>query len=173
MSNAHCGDRHCVEDLSLTTNFYCDCRAKAAESYCKAHEWSTYQWTLFGQLQRWLQSPDPCVLRPSHRWRRLDGGSKKERWFWELSSQLGRLSNRIWAFTEQTLAWKLAMKKSNALTSHAWLKGSELWVEMSIVNQGEKSNVNRPCDEPNILILMWTQNKLGTRIWFHWKLKSQ
>ena len=36
MSNAHCGDRHCVEDLSLTTNFYCDCGAKAAESYCKA-----------------------------------------------------------------------------------------------------------------------------------------
>ena len=131
VKNAPCGDCRCVEDLSLIQRYFCDCRIRPVERDCKEHY-------LQGQRVNGLYLVNYNLGNHSVAqvfcdqttdgggWtvvqRRMDGSENFFRNWTEYKVGFGDLHKEHWLGNEQIFH----------LTSHAFLKGSELRVDMQV-----------------------------------------
>ena len=131
MQNAPCGDCRCVEDLTLVQKYFCDCRARPVERDCKEHY---LQGQRFNGLylvdynlgNRYISQVFCDQTTDGGGWtvvqRRMDGSENFFRNWTEYRIGFGELHKEHWLGNEQIYF----------LTSHAFLKGSELRVDMQI-----------------------------------------
>ena len=137
MKNAPCGDCRCIEDLTLIRKYYCDCRNRPVERDCKEHYAQGQRvsglylvnYNLGGRQTAQVycdQTTDGggwTVVQ-----RRMDGAENFFRNWTEYKVGFGELHKEHW----------LGNQAMYLLTSHAFVKGSELRIDMQVKGESRR-----------------------------------
>lgn len=131
MQNAPCGDCSCVEDLTLVQKYFCDCRMRPAERDCKEHylqgqHVNGLYHIHFNLGSRHISQVFCDQTTDNGGWtvvqRRIDGSENFFRNWTEYKVGFGHLHKEHWLGNQQIYL----------LTSHAFLKGSQLRIDMQV-----------------------------------------
>ena len=135
-NKAPCGDCRCVEDQHLIQRYYCDCRARPAQRDCKEHYLQGQR--IDGLYLVNFNVPTKATsafcdqTTDGGGWtvfqRRLDGSENFFRNWTEYKSGFGEYHREHW----------LGYEKVYLLTSQAFLKGSELRIDMQVKRESSR-----------------------------------